>query len=97
MPRRWWRSPVAWVAGFGNKLYTAVMSKKFIEAQRNPGANYSRPLAVIADPDLTQDEKRKILEAWKAEAVHLEESSGEGFGGGERSNLDEIAEALRHV
>ncbi len=36
-----------------------------------------------------------MLEAWKTEVIHLEESSGEGFGGGERSHLDEIAKALQ--
>ncbi|MDQ8186858.1 hypothetical protein [Pelagicoccus sp. SDUM812002] len=73
------------------------MKLKFMEAKKNPGASYSRPLEVLTDDELSQDEKRKVLESWKAEAIHLEESSGEGFGGGERSNLDEIAEALKRV
>lgn len=73
------------------------MSTKFIEAKRNPKANYARPLAVLEDPALTRDEKRIILDAWKAEAIHLQESSAEGFGGGERSHLDEIVQALQRL
>ncbi|MBD5779575.1 hypothetical protein IEN85_08715 [Pelagicoccus sp. NFK12] len=73
------------------------MKSKFREAQRNPEATYSRPLEVLSDAELTQEEKRSVLEAWKAEAIHLQESSGEGFGGGERSSLDEIAKALSRV
>lgn len=73
------------------------MKSKYMKALRNPEGTYGQPLDVLVDADLTQEEKRSVLEAWKAEAIHLQESSGEGFGGGERSSLDEIAKALSRV
>jgi len=52
------------------------------------------PQEILNDPDLGLDEKIARLEAMEAEAIHMQESDAEGFGGGERSHLDDIKEAL---
>jgi len=49
---------------------------------------------ILAKPDLTVDEKIARLETLEAEAIHMQESDAEGFGGGERSHLDDIKRAL---
>ena len=74
--------------------YMNFMKSKKDDAFGNPAQMYSKPAAVLADATLSNDKKREILERWKAEAVHMEESSAEGFSGGEDSHLDEINAAL---
>ena len=64
------------------------------EIMQNPQANYITPNKVLHDNRLTMEEKREVLQRWKAEAIHMQESTAEGFDGGERSHLEEIVEAL---
>lgn len=52
---------------------------------------------VLADERLSREEQLEILQRWKAEAIHMQESTAEGFGGGERSHLDEVAKALHEL
>jgi hypothetical protein len=67
------------------------------ESKSNPARMYSKPAAILSDATLTNAKKREILERWKAEAVHMQESDAEGFNGGERSHLDEITAALEQL
>lgn len=52
---------------------------------------------VLTDKNLSREEKIEILQRWKAEAIHMQESSAEGFDGGEPSHLDEVARALHEL
>ncbi|MEQ9824243.1 MAG: hypothetical protein ABQ298_07655 [Puniceicoccaceae bacterium] len=70
------------------------MQKRFHEAVGSPRRVYGCPSDVLADEALSVAEKREVLLQWESEAIHLQESDAEGFGGGERSQLDEIVNAL---
>lgn len=70
---------------------------KYHEALRNPSEVYRHPGAVVKDRDLSDKQKLEILEHWQAEAVELQESEGEGMGGGERSLLSEITRAIHQL
>lgn len=70
------------------------MQTRFEEAITRPRGVYGEPSDVLADDALTGSQKREVLERWKAEAIHLQESTAEGFGGGEQSHLDDVVDAL---
>lgn len=70
------------------------MEKRFNEAVGNPRRVYGCPSDVLADEALSIAQKQELLREWESEAIHLQESDAEGFGGGERSQLDEIVSAL---
>jgi len=73
------------------------MKSKIDEVLVNPQASYANPQEVLDDNDLSREEKIKVLERWKAEAVHMQESTAEGFDGGAPSNLDKVIEALHAI
>ena len=71
--------------------------RKYHEALTTPSEVYRHPGAVVNDRDLSDKQKLEILEHWRAEAVELQESEGEGMGGGERSLLSEITRAINQL
>lgn len=73
------------------------MKSRFDEVFLNPQANYEKPQLVLEDVKLSREEKVDVLKKWKAEAIHMQESTAEGFDGGERSHLDEVAKALHEL
>lgn len=70
------------------------MKSRFEEVYPNPKAHYGNPQKVVEDGELSFEEKVNVLKQWEAEAVHMQESSAEGFDGGERSQLDDAIKAL---
>jgi hypothetical protein len=70
---------------------------KYHEALKHPSEVYRHPGAVVKDRELSDKQKLEILEHWEAEAVELQESEGEGMGGGERSLLTEITRAIHQL
>ena len=67
---------------------------KYQQALRTPSDVYERPAAVLKDDALDHGQKLEILTHWESEAIQLQASEGEGFGGGERSLLGEIKRAI---
>jgi hypothetical protein len=67
---------------------------EYRKALRTPSEVYGRPMEVVRDGTLDDSQKLEILTHWEAEAVQLQESEAEGFGGGERSFLTEIKDAI---
>jgi hypothetical protein len=59
-----------------------------------PQRHFSRPDDVLAEPTLTIDEKRRILESWKLDAQRLAESTAENMTGGEETDLREVSKVL---
>lgn len=70
------------------------MKLSFQEALDHPESAFSSPQAVIEDSSLSLQQKRELLERWEVDAIRLQESESEGFGGGERSRLDAVKRAL---
>ena len=63
----------------------------------SPAAYYTEPGAVLQDTCLNPLQKKQILEQWKYDAIHMQESDAENMDGGERSHLDDILRALDHL
>lgn len=59
-----------------------------------PQRYFDRPDAVLIEPTLTVDEKRRILESWKLDAQRLAESTAENMSGGEETDLREVSKVL---
>ena len=62
----------------------------------HPARAFAHPSAVVADPDLTLNEKRAILASWASDACAVEASPALREGpNGTAIKYDEIMEALR--
>lgn len=70
---------------------------KYRQALRTPSEVYQRPDDVLADGALDSNQQLEILKHWRAEAIELQESEGEGFGGGEPSLLPDIDRAIAEL
>jgi hypothetical protein len=70
---------------------------KYRRALRTPSEVYGRPAEVLRDETLDDNQRLEVLRHWEAEAIQLQESEGEGLGGGERSLLSEIKRTLAEL
>jgi hypothetical protein len=59
-----------------------------------PHRHFRKPDEVLAEPTLSVDEKRRILESWKLDAQRLAESTAENMSGGEETDLREVSKVL---
>ncbi len=73
------------------------MENKYQQAMLNPTSVYDHPRDVLKDASLEPRQKLAVLTNWEAEATHLQESTAEGFSGGEDSLLAEIKAAARQA
>ena len=65
----------------------------------HPARAFEHPRNVVADPDLTVNEKRAILASWASDACAVEAAPALRFapGGRDPVSVDEILEALRDL
>jgi hypothetical protein len=65
----------------------------------HPASAYEHPRAVLADPDLTPDEKRAILSSWASDACAVDDAPGlrRPPGAKRAVTFDEIIDALRSL
>lgn len=68
---------------------------KIKAAIQDPAAMFASPEAVIAHPDLSEQDKRKILESWKVDATLLLTADEENMDRPEAVNT--AAEKLREI
>ena len=73
------------------------MKKKLEEAMKEPGSVYAEPADVLKDDDLTDDEKRRVLENWLDEDQQLSSAAAENMGGGESAHVGAVTEALKKL
>ena len=64
------------------------------QALHDPRAVFGEPKEVLADQDLTADQKHAILESWRQDALRLSASEGENMAGGEEAMLQRVCDAL---
>ena len=64
------------------------------QALHDPRAVFGEPKEVLADQDLTADQKHAILESWRQDALRLSASEGENMAGGEETMLQRVCDAL---
>ena len=62
----------------------------------DPAACFASPDDVLR-ADLSNEDKRRVLQTWETDARRLEESAGENMSGGERSRLQAVREAARKI
>jgi hypothetical protein len=64
----------------------------------NPAAAFGHPAEVVADPDLTLNEKRAILSSWASDACALEACPElRAIPSGHKVRFDDIMDALRSL
>jgi hypothetical protein len=75
------------------------MTKSVVsKAIADPSRMFPDPMAVVDSPDLSREEKIKVLQSWELDAKRLLESADENMTderGRERNRLPEIHKALR--
>ena len=57
---------------------------------KDPGKHFECPRDVVADPELSLDEKRRILDSWALDAQLLSVAEEENMGGKDRPGLREV-------
>lgn len=67
------------------------------EFVKDPSDHFSTPQEVLDHPDLSQDEKRKILVSWQLDEERLLTSTAENMGEGEDNNLGLVTDALHKL
>src|ERR1700747_2869812 len=78
----------------------SLPSQRFdLDELLHPAQAFEHPRKVLADPDLTVNEKRAILASWASDACAVEAAPALRCapGGGEPVSVDEILEALRDL
>jgi hypothetical protein len=63
------------------------------ELVASPTTHFDKPADILADPKLSDAQKKKILDAWEEDARRLSVATEEGMTGGEPSRIAEVAEA----
>ncbi len=64
------------------------------EALRDPTTFFAEPRDVIANTQLSREDKLAILRRWEQDALRLSASESEGMGGGEESMLGRVVSAI---
>jgi hypothetical protein len=71
-----------------------VMERQIDDLVANPNRHFGSPSEVLDAPEISKDDKRRILESWKLDAARLAESTAENMTGGEESELREVSKTL---
>lgn len=71
--------------------------KKLEEAMKEPASVYDTPADVLNDGDLSDHEKRQVLENWLDEAEQLSSAAAENMGGGEPAKVADVTDALNRL
>jgi hypothetical protein len=74
-----------------------MIMSEYERALHDPCAVFGEPKAVLADRDLTAEQKHAILESWRQDAQRLSASEGENMAGGEEAMLQRVCDALREL
>jgi hypothetical protein len=68
-----------------------------MRAKTSPASEFKRPNDVTASPDLSETDKKTILDQWEVDAQGLSRASDEGMSGGEPSRLSDVGNARRKL
>ncbi len=61
----------------------------------DPRAFFAEPQDVVANTQLSREDKLAILRQWELDALRLSASESEGMGGGEEAMLGRVEAAIR--
>ncbi len=70
---------------------------EYERALRDPCAVFGEPKDVLADHDLSADQKHAILDSWRQDAVRLSASESENMAGGEETMLQRVCDAMHEL
>lgn len=70
---------------------------KFEQAMVAPDQIFETPDQVVDNEQLSLDEKKKVLTAWRDSENQLVRASGEGMTGGESPHLQLVDDALARI
>ena len=70
---------------------------KVCDAISDPTREYRKPMDVVKDDQLDNDEKLRILESWKKDAELLSVAQDENMAGGERPQLQDVMLAIQEL
>jgi hypothetical protein len=65
------------------------------KALLDPSAVYTAPREVLEDATLSDEQRLEILKRWELDAREKQVAEEEGMGGGERSELIDVEEAIK--
>jgi hypothetical protein len=74
-----------------------MIMSEYERALHDPRAVFAEPKEVLADRDLSADQKHAVLESWRQDALRLSASEGESMAGGEEAMLQRVCDALREL
>ncbi|NBC22130.1 MAG: hypothetical protein GVY21_01500 [Gammaproteobacteria bacterium] len=66
-------------------------------ALADPSSEFESPEAVLTREDLTEEQKKAILERWRQDAELLQQAEAENMAGGEPNLLDRVQQALARL
>ena len=66
-------------------------------AKTSPANEFERPVDVVDSSNLSDKQKKRILNQWEVDAQGLSRASDEGMTGGEPSRLTEVQDARRKI
>ena len=66
-------------------------------AKTSPANEFERPVDVVDSGNLSDKQKKRILNQWEVDAQGLSRASDEGMTGGEPSRLTEVQDARRKI
>jgi hypothetical protein len=72
----------------------SIADDAFEKALIDPSAVYTAPADVLEDDDLSDAQKLEVLRRWEVDAREKQVAEEEGMGGGERSELIDVEEAI---
>lgn len=64
---------------------------------KNPAKHFSTPADVLGHADLSNEDKRRILESWKVDEQELAKATEENMGQSDSNLLDEVVAALDSI
>lgn len=66
----------------------------FAHAMQDPAGTFAEPSDVLSDASLTDEQKLKILEQWKNDAINLQVAEEENMGGQTPTMLSRVNNAI---
>lgn len=61
---------------------------------KDPGSHFAAPREVLSSEDLSDEQKKAVLESWQVDEQELAKATEENMGASDRNCLAEVADAL---
>ena len=75
----------------------ATDSEQIKNLIKNPSEHFTTPADVLGHADLSNEDKRRILESWQVDEQELAKATEENMGQSDSNLLDEVVAALDSI